>query len=214
MDARFYGQIAYHKGLALQQTALDLVKQGSHLQYLIGCEHEPVLTRGRRLHGSSVATPGLPKDFSVVDVDRGGELALHTPGQLVIYPVLNLKTYKLSVRDYICRLHTVTKHWLKSYGVIAVEGDQSGLWTTKGKIAFIGIRVQQGIVSHGIAINIRNDLSYYQGFTACGVINSPVDRLVSDESMASLFFKWCQTFRESHESTLCSTAVKAPSEIR
>lgn len=97
---------------------------------------------------------------------------------------------------------------------MADVGPQPGLWTQKGKIAFLGIRIQNGISTHGIAINIHNDLKYYESFVACGVKNAPVDRLVTDQSLEILFQKWLQTFLDSHANILCSTEEITPSVIR
>jgi lipoate-protein ligase B len=209
----YYGLISYEKGLSVQQEAIQKVRAQLSNGYLLGCEHEPVLTRGRRLHGQNVVPPmGFDPSIKIVDADRGGELALHTPGQLVIYPVFDLKYFGWSVSEYICVLHRVTQLWLKRLGIKAVTGEQSGLWTSSGKIVFIGIRVQHGITSHGLAINVQNDLSYYQNFVACGIQNASVDRVHSEETLESLFQIWTQTFRDNHETILCSRAVSADSE--
>jgi len=214
MNQFYYGLISYEKGLNIQQEAIKKVRANLASGYLLGCEHEPVLTRGRRLHGQCLVRPkGFDESVKIMDADRGGELALHTPGQLVIYPILNLKHFGWSVTQYIWVLHKVTQLWLKKFGVEAVTGDQSGLWTSSGKIVFIGIRVQHGVSSHGIAINVHNDLSYYRTFPACGIENASVDRVNSTDSLDKLFQSWVQTFRDSHETIFCSRAVKADSEI-
>jgi len=206
--------MTYSQGLRFQAKVQDRIRQQGEVSHIIGCEHQAVLTKGRSLHGREFRLSALFKDFEIIEADRGGELALHSPGQLIIYPIINLKFMKWSVRDYICVLHKVTKKWLKQEGVMADVGPQPGLWTQKGKIAFLGIRIQNGISTHGIAINIHNDLKYYESFVACGVKNAPVDRLVTDQSLEILFQKWLQTFLDSHANILCSTEEITPSVIR
>jgi lipoate-protein ligase B len=209
---QFHGLISYSEGLRLQEKAIQSLKQDRQPFRILGCEHLPVLTKGRRLHGKPDVDLSLPAEFEILEADRGGELALHTPGQLMIYPIVNLRQMHWSVKDYICVLHKVTKLWLEHEGVKSDTGSQSGLWTEKGKIAFLGIRVQNGISSHGLAINVHNKLSYYRSFVACGVKNAPVDHLNTDQSLEELFSKWVQIFRDNHDKILCSSDSTRPSD--
>jgi lipoate-protein ligase B len=212
----YFGLISYEEGVILQQEVLKIVKSHPSHIGVLGGEHLCVLTRGRRLHEGKESTQqqspeqqdqtprkasqGIcilgDKEVPVYDADRGGELALHTPGQLMIYPLLNLKKFQFSVRSYIHFLHDVTQLWLASYGVESFLGSQSGLWTSQGKIMFLGLRVQQGLVSHGLAINVHNDLSYYEHFIACGKNQALVHRLVTEKSLKELFDSWVFYFQQ------------------
>lgn len=164
---------------------------------LLAFEYRPVITLGKRLkeqrESLEVQYPNLP----VVITERGGEITFHNPGQLVVYPIVNLSKRNIGVRDFVCLLERTTKEALASLQITchSVEG-APGLYTSKGKIMSIGLRVKRGISTHGIAVNISNDFSDFVHLACCGVNRPRFDR-VADSASCSLqafFALWKKCF--------------------
>nr|WP_255771573.1 lipoyl(octanoyl) transferase LipB [Microbulbifer guangxiensis] len=134
-------------------------------------EHEPVFTQGQAGKAEHLLNTG---DIPVVQVDRGGQVTYHGPGQLVVYPLLDLRRAKTGVRDLVTALENATVAMLASYGVAAApRADAPGVYLTEGpragnKIASIGLRVRRGCSFHGIAINIDMDLGPFLRINPCG----------------------------------------------
>jgi lipoyl(octanoyl) transferase len=169
--------VPYEEGLVLQQTRRRAVCNGAE-NVVILLEHEPVYTAGRRTDDSERPTDGS----AVIDVDRGGKLTWHGPGQLVGYPIVKLRE-PLDVVAYVRTLESVLIAVLADAGVegYRVEG-RSGVWVQVGsgpfskdaKIAAIGIRVADGVTSHGFALNCSNSLEPYAHIVACGIRDAGV----------------------------------------
>ncbi len=136
-------------------------------------EHPAVVTLGARqsLNKLLVAREGLEKrGIDVVDIRRGGGTTAHNPGQLVCYPILNLQELGLGISEYIRTLEAVGAKLLEQFGVqSAPRKGLPGLWVGERKIASIGVRVSKFVTYHGIAINIRNDLSIFGFMVPCGL---------------------------------------------
>ncbi|SDJ87798.1 lipoyl(octanoyl) transferase LipB [Microbulbifer yueqingensis] len=134
-------------------------------------EHEPVFTQGQAGKAEHLLNTG---DIPVVQVDRGGQVTYHGPGQLVVYPLLDLRRAKVGVRDLVTALENATVAVLAEYGVHAApRPDAPGVYLTEGpragnKIASIGLRVRRGCSFHGIAINIDMDLAPFLRINPCG----------------------------------------------
>ncbi|MCB0394926.1 MAG: lipoyl(octanoyl) transferase LipB [Bdellovibrionales bacterium] len=197
MDVKWLGTVDYIDSLTLQNQSVEKNKiTGRNL--ILGCEHSSVITLGRRSEGDGEirSKTHLP----VVKVSRGGHATLHSPGQLVIYPILNLRELKLTVRDAICLLEKATQASLKSLGIETHrKHEEPGLYTDKGKIAFLGINVSHGITSHGVSINVSNDLSLFKNIRSCGIENESFDRVASynDQILThELFNRWVSEFQE------------------
>lgn len=193
-ESSYLGQVEYNRSIQIQQSLLELSKRtGAH--YVIGLEHPAVLTLGYRARiEDEVAETGLP----VARIARGGLATVHSEGQLVVYPVLNLRELGLGARDYVCLLLKTTQQMLKSLGVESwVDEKAVGLYTKRGKIAFCGIQITNGISQHGLSLNVRNDLSLFSGVRACGVSNAQFDSLASygvSHTLAELYKLWSQIF--------------------
>ncbi len=129
------------------------------------CEHKHVFTTGRRGIDNSKASLGAP----LIQTERGGETTYHGLGQLMMYPIIDLKKHHLSVRDYVHLLETSVIELLKTYD-LNTERDCGlpGVWLNKEKIAALGIRVSHGITSHGIALNVNTDLTWFDSINPCG----------------------------------------------
>jgi len=167
--------LEYREGWELQRKAHRDVLEGNLLNTVFLLEHTPVYTAGRRTEAHERPFDGT----EVVNVDRGGKLTWHGPGQLVGYPILRLPDPVLVV-DYVAALEDAIVAVLAGYGVVGtrVEG-RSGVWITGGdgggqdrKIAAVGIRVDHGVTMHGFSLNCSNDLAPYAQIIACGITDA------------------------------------------
>ena len=129
-------------------------------------EHDPVFTLGQAGRPEHVLAPG---DIPVVRVDRGGQVTYHGPGQLVAYPLLDLRRLKLGVRDYVCRIEQAV---IDTLGEWNIEGRRRegapGVYVDGAKVAALGIRVRRGCCFHGLAFNIAMDLEPFHRINPCG----------------------------------------------
>lgn len=166
--------VPYDDALRLQREIHSHVVDGTRQDTLLLLEHEPVFTAGKRTEVDERPTDGTP----VIDVDRGGKITWHGPGQLVGYPIMRLPD-PIDVVGYVRTLESILLDVLDEYGIAAerVEG-RSGVWVKRGlthdKIAAIGIRVASGVTMHGFALNCNNDLSPYSSIVACGIRDAGV----------------------------------------
>ena len=129
-------------------------------------EHDPVFTLGQAGKPEHVLAPG---DIPVVQVDRGGQVTYHGPGQLVVYPLLNLPRLKIGVREYVCKIEQSIIDTLGDWNIEAVRRDGApGVYVNDAKIAALGIRVRRGCTFHGLAFNVAMDLEPFQRINPCG----------------------------------------------
>ena len=167
----------YHEGWALQRRVHAEVVAGTRADSLILCEHEAVYTAGKRTAPDERPVDGTP----VVDVDRGGKITWHGPGQLTGYPILRLPD-RHEVVAFVRDLEAMMIDVAARFGVTGerVEG-RSGVWvrTSDGwdKIGAIGLRVEQGVTMHGFALNCSNELTAYDRIVACGIRDAGVTTL-------------------------------------
>jgi lipoate-protein ligase B len=199
----YLGETDYTAGLAWQRQESDRVRRGE-VARVLGLEHATVITLGKR--GSSARDLKTPPEelekrgIEVCVIDRGGEATLHSPGQLVVYPLVPLARWDLSVREYVDGLREVTRQTLAALGVYSFcrSDREPGLYTDKGKIAFFGVRVDRGVTSHGLSLNVRNDLSLFDHIVSCGVREENFDSLAGHDINASpleIFELWCREFK-------------------
>ena len=169
--------VPYLDGWALQRSIHADIVAGTRPDTLLLLEHEPVYTAGARTARHERPTDGTP----VVDVDRGGKITWHGPGQLVGYPILRLPE-PMDVVAHVRRLEHVLIGVLSTYGVegYRVEG-RSGVWVRRplgeDKVAAIGVRVQRGVTMHGFALNCDNSLAAFGGIIPCGISDAGVTTL-------------------------------------
>ena len=129
-------------------------------------EHEPVFTLGQAGKPEHVLAPG---DIPVIHVDRGGQVTYHGPGQIVLYPLLDLRRLKLGVREYVCRIEQAIIDTLGDWNIEALRREGApGVYVAGAKIAALGIRVRRGCTFHGLAFNIAMDLSPFLRINPCG----------------------------------------------
>ena len=142
--------------------------------HIITTEFQPVYTCGRREIGTLTAQQ---QDFlradgraQFVEAMRGGQTTFHGPGQLVAYPILDLRTHKLTPRSYICLLEKSLIATCAKYGISTMTTEHTGVWTSADdKIAAIGVHMRRNITSHGIGLNVNTDLWWFDRIVACGL---------------------------------------------
>lgn len=196
MQTRWLGLTSFSVGLELQDQAARWAREHGETT-ILGLEHEAVITLGKR--GEPTKDIACTSSLPVVQIDRGGQATLHSPGQLVIYPILALKKMNLTVKEYVEELHTTTEQLLKNYGIESERGPESGLYTSAGKIAFFGVRIEQGVTRHGLSLNVRNDLGLFQDIRSCGVTSARLDSMAAHDKNAPLqvlFNEWTAIFGE------------------
>ena len=157
--------VPYVEALELQRAVHRSVVAGERPDTVILLEHPSVYTAGKRTEASERPTDGTP----VIDVDRGGKITWHGPGQLVGYPILRLAE-PIDVVGYVRRLEGILIEVLAELGVASERVDgRSGVWVGNDKIAAIGIRVAEGVTMHGFALNCDNGFEAYESIVACGI---------------------------------------------
>ena len=189
MKVVWLGRIEFSKGLEIQAEALEQCdRTGEETLFLL--EHEPVYTIGRRLDKSSLGNASyLP--HPVFEINRGGQATYHGPGQLVGYPILDLKKRGKDLHVYLRSLETAVIRLVGSFGVEAEFCDgKTGVWVQNRKIASIGIGLRRWITMHGFALNVSSDLTGFLSITPCGLagvrmtsLSLELDREVSLEEV-------------------------------
>ena len=177
------GTVPYREAWDLQRRLVDERRDGLRPDTLVLVEHPPVYTLGRRaqagnvlLDDAALAAAGI----DVVEVDRGGDVTYHGPGQLVAYPVLRLAGTR-DVVDHVRTLEAAAIRAVASLGVTAGRREGlTGVWVGREKLVAIGVRVAAGgITSHGLALNVDPDLSHFGGIVPCGLATEGVCSLAS-----------------------------------
>ena len=201
------GTLDYSTGLRLQQRLVELRKEGRIGDVLLLLEHTPVITLGRNARPANVlASPRLlaRRGVEIFECDRGGDVTFHGPGQIVGYPIFDLRSFPsadekrktLGVVEYVRRLEEVLIRACAHFSIPARRiPSLTGVWTTgpeaaasspgspetrqgapqlESKIAALGVHISRGVTSHGFALNVNNDLSYFDLIIPCGIASKPV----------------------------------------
>lgn len=173
--ACWLGSVPYREAWDLQAELVGELRAGSGQDTLLLLEHPHVFTMGKAAVPDHLLWDEAERSRRGVEVvwsDRGGEATYHGPGQLVGYPVLNLKHLGLSIRDYLERLGRSVIDYLGELGIASEPGERgyTGVWRDGEKLAAIGIKLHDSVVSHGFALNLTTDLGYFEGIVPCGHI--------------------------------------------
>ncbi len=146
-------------------------------------EHHPVYTVGARGGRQNLlAVPGTleARGAQIVDVDRGGDITFHGPGQLVAYPIVDLRARGIGPTDYVRGLERALLVALDEFGIAgALIRGKPGIWVDGAKIAALGVRVQRGVTSHGVALNVTTDLTWFEAIVPCGLAGSSITSIES-----------------------------------
>ena len=166
------GLVSYEKAYYLQKKLHEFRREGRIDDVLILLEHEPVVTVGRGGKRDNILVSDElleSKGIRVFEIDRGGDVTLHCPGQLVGYPIFDLKVHGKNIHKYLRNIEEIIIGSLKVYGIDgqSIEG-HTGVWVGGKKIASIGIGIKGWVTFHGFSLNINSDLSYFSLIRPCG----------------------------------------------
>ena len=172
----------YAEALELQADLVTRRRRGEITDTLVLLEHPHVITLGSASDPANVLVDRRERarlGIGLYEAGRGGDVTYHGPGQLVAYPILDLKPDRKDLHRYLRDLETVLIGVADEYGIRAERSDAgTGVWTSSGKLAAIGIRVSSGwITSHGVALNVRSDLTYFETIVPCGIRDRGVTSL-------------------------------------
>ncbi len=161
------GRIAYGDAWALQKDLVERRARGDICDTVIVCEHDPVYTLGRRRDAAAnVLAPG---DVPVVEVERGGDVTWHGPGQVVAYPILLLEGDKRDLHAHMHRLEDLMIAVCAEFGLAAGRDPRNtGVWHAGRKLGSIGIACRRWVTYHGLALNVNPDLGYFARINPCG----------------------------------------------
>ena len=179
------GLVPYAEGLALQEGLVASRRAGEAPDTLVVLEHPHVITLGSSADGADVLAGEEERErlgIELFQAGRGGGVTYHGPGQLVVYPILDLKPDRKDLHAYLRDLEQVLIEVAAAFGVTAVRREGlTGVWTARGKLAAIGVRVSsQWIASHGVALNVAPDLSYFDSIVPCGLAGEVVTSLARE----------------------------------
>ncbi len=169
----FLDRVDYKEAWDLQRDLAEARTRGEIPNTLLLLEHPPTYTLGRRGNDSDLLLSVEDLEShgaAVIDVDRGGQATFHGPGQLVAYPILDLKEWGEGPLRYVRTLESVLMGVLQDFGVRAIRIDKlTGVWVGEKKIAAIGLKVSRGVTMHGFALNVSTNLAWFQHIVPCGV---------------------------------------------
>jgi len=173
------GEIEYGAALSLQESLIESKRQEYFPDILLFVEHPHVITLGRGGKASNVVNAG---DVPVFRSSRGGDVTYHGPGQMVVYPIIDLKSkLRKDVHRYLRYLEQAAIRTLKSFGITAERNPPwTGIWIGKKKIAAIGVAVRRGVTYHGLALNVNTDLSHFERIVPCGLSWSDVTSMARE----------------------------------
>lgn len=182
-QVRDLGRVAYEPVWRAMQGFTD-ARSADTPDELWLVEHDPVFTLGQAGKPEHVLMPG---DIPVLRVDRGGQVTYHGPGQIVAYPLLDLKRLKVGVRDYVCRIEQALIDTLDHWNIHAERRESApGVYVNGAKVAALGIRVRRGCTFHGLAFNIAMDLSPFHRINPCGYAGLQVTSMLDLGGPSSL----------------------------
>ena len=176
------GCVAYEEACDLQTHIARERAAGKRPDTLLLLEHPPVYTTGRRNQDSNLRFPAEMLGAALVETDRGGEITFHGPGQLIAYPIIDLRAARLGAVDYVRSIEEVILRTLRDYGIEGgLECGLTGVWVGDKKVAAIGVRVSRPggangawVTTHGLALNISVDLDWFERIVPCGIADRGV----------------------------------------
>jgi lipoyl(octanoyl) transferase len=171
---RDLGRIGYGEAFERQRALVERRKRGEIPDQFLIVEHPPTITLGRNGHRENLLAPEEVLERAGVafhHTDRGGDITYHGPGQIVGYPILDLREWKRDVVAYVRAIEQVMIDALSDFGLAGerVPG-MTGVWVDGAKIAAIGVHISQWVTSHGFALNVTTELSYFQYIVPCGLV--------------------------------------------
>jgi lipoyl(octanoyl) transferase len=191
----YLGRVDYTTALELQQTVVHLVKEGRISHTLLLLEHPPVITLGRNAGLANIIASReslAGQGIDLHETDRGGDVTFHGPGQLVGYPIFDLRGFepRIGAVDFVRKMEEALIRTCGDLGVVTerIPG-LSGVWTQNevpGKIAAIGVHISRAVTSHGFALNVSTNLDYFKLIVPCGIADKPVTSLAQEIEQSPL----------------------------
>lgn len=207
------GRVEYGAGLEIQKQVSNAVKAGKRDDTLLLLEHPHTLTVGRRGDSSAVLMPAeflAERGVTVFETNRGGKVTYHGLGQIVGYPIINLSPDRKDVHRYIRDLEEVLIRTLADFSINAfrIEG-LTGVHTARGKVAAIGVHISRWVTTHGFALNVNTDLSFFSLIIACDgeQVTSMDDLLGHELSMSDVEDRIIERFAEVFDMTTVGAAA-------
>jgi len=195
INVLYLGRVEYSIALELQQTLVRLVKEGRVTHTLLLLEHPPVITLGRNAGAQNIVASQeflAANGVELHETDRGGDVTFHGPGQLVGYPIFDLRAFepRIGAVDFVRKLEEVLIRACGDLGVVTERiAGLTGVWTqteVPGKIAAIGVHISRAVTSHGFALNVNTNLDYFKLIVPCGISDKPVTSLEQEMSQSPL----------------------------
>jgi lipoyl(octanoyl) transferase len=193
------GRMEYLAAVEVQERSVELKQRQPSADILFFVEHLHVYTLGR---GGNYANVLAPKDVPVYRTSRGGDVTYHGPGQLVVYPIVDLRSkLRKDVHRYVRNLEMSAIRTLDDFNLSATRRPPyTGIWIGERKIAAIGVAVRRGIAFHGLALNVNTDLSYFDRIVPCGLawadVTSMARELATDQNLAEVRERFLHHFAE------------------
>ena len=194
INVLYLGRVEYSIALELQQTLVQLVKDKRITHTLLLLEHPPVITLGRNAGAQNIVASReflAANGVELHETNRGGDVTFHGPGQLVGYPIFDLRAFepRIGAVDFVRKLEEALIRTCGDLGVVTerIPG-LTGVWTqdsAPGKIAAIGVHISRAVTSHGFALNVTTDLDSFKLIVPCGISDKPVTSL--EQEMARSF---------------------------
>jgi len=211
------GRVGYGEALELQRNiARDRISGAIPQDVLLLVEHPPVVTLGRASKEKHlVASPEFlqSKGVELFEVERGGDVTFHGPGQLVGYPIIDLKRHRQDLHWYLRKIEEALINTLADYGITGERNTAfTGVWTRGKKIASIGVHAREWVTWHGFALNVATDLSYFDLIIPCGidgVVMTSIARELGSEqiSMQDVHERVTAKFAEAFDVTAVMTSL-------
>jgi len=169
------GKTEYTETLRLQKKLFEKkINQPDSPDIVIITEHFPVFTLGKTTQKEHITD--IPKNIPVVPVERGGSITFHGPGQLVVYPIINLR--KSSVKNFVWTLEQIMIDTLEEFSIEGFRNERyRGVFTQKGKIGFVGVKISRMVSYHGFSLNVDVDKTFFEKVIPCGIYDIPVCNL-------------------------------------
>ena len=218
LHIRRLGRVEYADGLAAQKLLVEARARDLIPDTLLLLEHPRVITLGRGAKAQNIlwsAEALATKGYEVYETDRGGDVTYHGPGQLVGYPILDLKPDRKDVRKYVASVEELMIRVARGYGIEAgrVAG-RVGIWTAAGKLGAIGVHLSRWITSHGFAFNVHTALEDFAAIVPCGIADAGVVSLASLLGSAPPLAEVEQRFAAAAAQLWESDAFELPVELR
>lgn len=197
------GMMKYHDAWNLQKQLFKEVTENRNTNYLLLTEHPPVITLGKSSDDKNIVTNQdilESKNIDVVEIDRGGDVTFHGPGQIVGYPIFNLENFKKDIHWYLRSIEEVIIQTLVHFGISAGRiKDLTGVWIKNQKICAIGIKVTRWVTMHGFALNVSTQLDYFNHIVPCGISDKTVTSMEDIRNQEFLLDTVKQKICESFE---------------